>query len=190
MNRFKVEELRQAADKAAVSLRVFLAGPYINVLGRPPSKAVFNGAARLRFELYRFLKSKFNADVTLGEHNALKKIYGEHFKHLANSALAELAHVDKEVDLIVLIPSSPGSFSELGLFSLNNGICRKMLILLDESKKEPPGFIHLGPVPFAGMYGSQIEYINYKNLDVGMRTVESFYESIRVSKLASKYRLE
>jgi hypothetical protein len=183
MDRFKVEELKQAAAKADVSLRVFLAGPYIKATGRPPSKAKFNGAAFLRFELYNFLKHDLGADVTLGEHKELKRLYEDHFQHLANAALTELAHVDEQVDLVVLIPSSPGSFSELGLFSIKNAICRKMLILLDKSKKSPPGFIHLGPVSFASKYGSKIEYINYNNI---RNAKAQIYRGIRLAGFFSR----
>jgi hypothetical protein len=54
--------------------------------------------------------------------------------------LAELA------DLVILVVESPGTFTELGAFSIHPGLRKKLLPILDLKFKDDPSFINSGPV--------------------------------------------
>ncbi|GAA0660950.1 retron St85 family effector protein [Rheinheimera tangshanensis] len=49
------------------------------------------------------------------------------------------------VDAIVLFPESPGSFAELGAFSNNENLARKMIVLSNKKYKSNKSFINYGP---------------------------------------------
>lgn len=63
-----------------------------------------------------------------------------------NSLLALEQQLAEAVDLIVLIPESPGSFAELGAFSMKTELARKMLILRLSKFKSGKSFINHGPI--------------------------------------------
>ena len=49
------------------------------------------------------------------------------------------------VDSIVLFPESPGSFAELGAFSNNEQLARKMVVVGNQKFKSDKSFINYGP---------------------------------------------
>ena len=61
--------------------------------------------------------------------------------------LLELERVMAEhVDLVILCPESPGSFSELGAFANVKTIREKTYIIQSEAYAKKPSFINLGPI--------------------------------------------
>lgn len=50
------------------------------------------------------------------------------------------------VDVIIIIPESPGSFAELGAFSNNEKLCKKMICLQDDKFKLKKSFLNYGPI--------------------------------------------
>ncbi|XQK49223.1 retron St85 family effector protein [Escherichia coli] len=48
------------------------------------------------------------------------------------------------VDVIIIIPESPGSFAELGAFSNNEKLCKKMICLQDDKFKLKKAFLIMG----------------------------------------------
>jgi len=63
-----------------------------------------------------------------------------------NSLLDLEAHLADAVDLIVLIPESPGSFAELGAFAMKKELAAKMLVLRQSKYKSDKSFINHGPI--------------------------------------------
>ncbi|WP_197710769.1 MULTISPECIES: retron St85 family effector protein [Serratia] len=63
-----------------------------------------------------------------------------------NSLLALEEQLAEAVDLIILIPESPGSFAELGAFSMRKELASKMLILRQGKYKSDKSFINHGPI--------------------------------------------
>lgn len=62
-------------------------------------------------------------------------------------SLLELENILADsVDAIVLFPESPGSFAELGAFSNNEKLARKMVVLINNKYKSDKSFINYGPV--------------------------------------------
>lgn len=63
-----------------------------------------------------------------------------------NSLLDLETHLADAVDLIVLIPESPGSFAELGAFAMKTELAEKMLVLRQSKYKSDKSFINHGPI--------------------------------------------
>lgn len=184
MKEFEVEKLQNDIAKAKTRLTIFLAGPSIKPAEEPADELVANKA---RFKLFKKINEQGDT-CTLGEHKELIKIYEEHYKTLANLAFAEFAHVTNG-DGVIILPSSPGSFCELGMFAISNVVCLKMLILMDRNHKEKPGYPYLGPAIMARLYGAELEYVDYKNHAAIWSIVEPFLEERRIRKLLSPFRI-
>ncbi len=63
-----------------------------------------------------------------------------------NSLLALEEHLAKAVDLIAIIPESPGSFAELGAFSSQEKLAKKTVVFRLSKYKSDRSFINHGPI--------------------------------------------
>ncbi len=168
------EELLRNAQRASGLERVaFLAGPFITI-DKAPRKNSRNSAANLRYFLFHKL-TECGWQVTLGEY---EKMIGATVPLLGdqnNAALAEFDHAkSRRTDAIVMLPSSPGSFLELGSFCHDENICRKMLVIIDEQYKTHKNYMNSGPIIEAEANGAKIEFIDYLNKDSCWISVEPF----------------
>ena len=184
MLEFEVEKFQNDIEKAKTRLTIFLAGPSIKPTEEPADHLVAN---RARFKLFQKINEQGDT-CTLGEHKELIKVYEEHYKNIANLAITELAHVTKG-DGVIILPSSPGSFCELGMFASSNPVCLKMLILMDKKHKEKPGYPYLGPASMARFYGAALKYVDYEDHATIWALVERFLEDRRTRKLANQFRI-
>lgn len=73
-----------------------------------------------------------------------------------NSLLSLETQLANSVDLIILIPESPGSFAELGAFSMDKLLAKKMLVMRMGEYKSGKSFINHGPVRLVRTYGGEI----------------------------------
>jgi len=165
---------QNAATAAGLQFKVFLAGPYIESTGKKPGRGEKNKAKRLRYALYHWL-SDFSWVVTMGEYKRLVDAANPLLGPRNNAASAELLHAKRSADAIVMLPSSPGSFLELGAFSLHEDVCRKMLIIIDKKHEaDDPNYLNTGPIPAATKKGAQVLFIDYDNHDACWKSVEEF----------------
>lgn len=74
----------------------------------------------------------------------------------SNSLLSLEAQLANAVDLIILIPESPGSFAELGAFSMLKELAAKMLVLRQGKYKSDKSFINHGPIRLVKSYKGKI----------------------------------
>jgi hypothetical protein len=165
-------------------LTIFLAGPSIKPNVEPADELLANKA---RFKLFKKISEQGDT-CTLGEHKELIKIYMEHYSKLANLAISEITHVTKG-DGVIILPSSPGSFCELGMFAISDVVCLKMLILMDKNHEETPGYPYLGPAMMARHYGAALKYVDYEDHAAIWAIVAQFLEDRRMRKLSSPYRI-
>ncbi len=64
-------------------------------------------------------------------------------------------------DIIVIIPESPGSFAELGAFSQNKLIAKKLLVFQHNKFKRTRSFISQGPIDYMNRrYKGSVYYFN------------------------------
>lgn len=156
------DTLRQAARVEEEGCTVFLGGPYID----PDKEAdsVYQPSANLRFQLFHRLNSR-NWTVSLGEYRELieahKGVLGPH----NNSAAAEIRHATDVADAVIMIVDSPGSFAEIGAFSMMESICSKMLVLSDAKYADSPGYVATGPILMSRAFGATVEYLDFGDVD-------------------------
>jgi hypothetical protein len=168
------EAFQNAATAAGLQFKVFLAGPYIETTGKKPRNGAAKKAHRLRYELFHRL-SKFGWIVTMGEYQGLIDAANAILGTRNNAASAEVLHAKRSTDAVVMLPSSPGSFLELGAFAFHDDICRKMLIVIDKKHEtDKPNYLNTGPIPGAIARGATVHFIDYDDHSNCWATVEKF----------------
>lgn len=168
------ETFLNAAAAAGLAFKAFLAGPYIETTGKRPGPGEKNKAKRLRYDLFQKL-SAIGWIVTLGEYEKLVGAANPVFGKRTTAANAEYLHARDHAHAIIMLPSSPGSFLELGAFSFNDTICQKMLIIIDKKHEaDPPNYLNSGPLLSAKHRGSQVHYIDYDSIDDCWAVVSEF----------------
>ncbi|SRR6266702_4108088 len=120
-----------AHNRERAHVRVFLCGKAL------PNEPLTNHLqAHLRAYLWERLERELNGcQVFLGEHTNLIKQYelasGRTVTNDGQAQSANLTHFEanlaKWAHLVVIFPESPGSFAELGMFSVAPQIGRKLL---------------------------------------------------------------
>ena len=178
------ERFTNAAHAAMLKRTVFLAGPYMKI-NKPPRKNSKDKAVILRFHLYNALNDT-GWIVTMGEYQKLveatEPLLGAH----NNAALAEIKHARESADAIVILPSSPGSFLELGAFSSLDDICSKMLIIIDAQYKGRVNYLTTGPLKGAEINGAKVHYIDYSNHSECWDKVDEFVTFFAQKKAAKQ----
>lgn len=170
-----VEEMAQYYAEAAreTNVRVMVLGPSL-VDGSP--------SATLR----RFIIGQCNdRHVTLtGEHEGLLTAYEQVTGPKSNLCTHELTIANRS-HAIVIIPDSPGSFIELGMFVWYPDICSKTLVLVDNRYdiKNSRTFLALGPLrAYLEQRGTVIS-VNYEDTITVWTTVNEFLDSFRRREL-------
>jgi|UniRef100_A0A8H9Z2M6 hypothetical protein len=95
-----------------------------------------------RHQFSQFLAKAKNIDVFYPEDlfDDLLAGQGQHSLLSLENILAEA------VDVIILFPESPGSFTELGAFSNNDNLRKKLICIQDAKFKSKRSFINYGPI--------------------------------------------
>ena len=89
------------------------------------------------------------------------------------------------VDAIVLIPESPGSFTELGAFSNDEKLRQKLICLIDKKYKKNKSFINQGPLKLVKKANSNgLLYIDPNNIE---NEIDKLITALKkVKKISSK----
>ena len=112
---------------------------------------------RLRSEISR-------CDVKLGEHRRLIRAFRAAVGKSANLADHEVNLAKrKKMDLIVVFPCSPGSFAELGMFSVADRIASKMVVFVDKAHRSSNSYLIEGPIKAAKLRTAKVQYVDYRN---------------------------
>lgn len=178
----------QAIDKAARAAEefdVFLAGP--NIIPDEPKDSrinIANKASILRYFLYHELISRGHI-VYLGEDDALRETGVAEYGPLNNAVIYERHYIQKHSDAVIVLPSSPGSFCEVGDWASQKEMCEDMLIVVDKQYMGKPSYINDGVLKFASMNSATVEYHQYEDLDGILMVCDTFME-----KVAAKIRIE
>jgi hypothetical protein len=123
--------------------------------------------------------------TVLAEHDDMKKVARKSLKSVNNLARLEL-HIAKIVDLVVIIPDSPGSFAELGMFAIQRPFCHKMVMLLRKEFKKDKSYIQLGPRKYAEELRAEPVFIDYKDIDSAWKILKSFVYRAK-AEMADRY---
>ena len=105
----------------------------------------------LRYKFSKFLANEKNITLTYPE-----DLFEDLLEGQKNSLLDLENQLANAVDLIIMIPESPGSFAELGAFSMDENLTKKMLIIRIGKFKSDKSFINHGPIRYAKSHGSKV----------------------------------
>ena len=75
-----------------------------------------------------------------------ERVWEHIVRHVDRDALQMEAELALLADLVIIIAESPGTFAELGAFSLSEPLRRKLLLIIDEAFRGQESFIATGPV--------------------------------------------
>lgn len=158
---YLAKQFKQASSIYEEDITVFLAGPYIQPKEPMPEGEGVTPAHKARYFLYQNIFEKENITPSLGEHKDLLNLGYHAFGDDTNAHVAELLVAKEHSDAVIILPSSPGSFCEIGLFVEYKEICEKMLVIVDEKYKDAVSYFSLGPIKEALNKNSRIEYCCY-----------------------------
>ncbi len=104
--------------------------------------ADINQKDKIRYKIAEALKWAFWYDIIYPEAIFDELLYSSKTKDLLSleGLLAE------SVDALVIIPESPGSFTELGAFANVEKLRKKLICVVDEKYKKDKSFINQGPL--------------------------------------------
>jgi len=173
-------ELQRGQDR--VGVMVFLCGT--GITPRPKS-----GSRRGRVDLRLFMEEKLNSipqcKVHLGEHRDMSAAHKAAVGRSSNLATYEMDLAGRRrTDLIVIFPCSPGSFAELGMFTLRPKIARKMVVFVDKNRYSERSFLGAGVLKEAKRKAARIHFVDYRDRPVIWNAIN---EEIKEKK-ADKYR--
>jgi len=137
---------------------------------------------KIRFKIAEALKWRFWVDIIFPEDIFDELLYSSKTKDLLSleGLLAD------SVDAIVLIPESPGSFSELGAFANDDLLRSKLICIVDKKYKKDKSFINQGPIRLvkkANPFG--LIFIDPDDID---EKIEKLISSLRKMKMTSAKR--
>jgi hypothetical protein len=171
-------------DLERISVNMFLCG---EGRSQPRRKGTSDGV-----DIRSFLKEKIRTelvrcDVKLGEHVELMKAFREVAGKSSNLADHELALARrKKMDLVIIFPCSPGSFAELGMFSVAEKIAPKMIVFVDHRHKRKNSYLRHGPIKAATLRRARVFFVDYKKRDHIWRTVRDLVIEQKSKKRSSK----
>ena len=118
----------------------------------------------------------------IAEHRELIKVARKEMGKGYNLCSYEMK-LAKHCDLVILLPDSPGSFAELGLFAQTDSVCQKSLILFNQNHKYNKSFIMEGPRRAYSFRKASIKYVNYSAVDRVLLIVKEAIDQVRVVKV-------
>ncbi|HCP82430.1 MAG TPA: hypothetical protein DIT67_12945 [Octadecabacter sp.] len=178
VRKYDAAALRDEADRISRKLAVFLAGPFINELLPQTDKVNSETSAkRLRFHLLAALTHSGHT-VYLGEDTKMRANGVAQFGPLGNAVVYERHHITKNVDALLVLPDSPGSFCEVGDWVTDKRFCAKMMLVVDKQYEGELNFVNEGVVRLAQAYHARVEYLDYEDLGAVQSKCEEFLTSI------------
>lgn len=185
---YAAQKLVIAASRYNIRINIFLAGPFIKPGDPMPEGEGITSAHRARYSLFHNICQHIEIIPSLGEHKDLLEAGFHAFQEGTNAHVAELLIAKDHCDAVIILPSSPGSFCEIGLFANYDEICRKMLIIVDEKYKNAESYFSLGPLKEAESNHSEIEYCDYEDHDKLWRISKKFIEKVRSRKMKTSVK--
>jgi hypothetical protein len=158
--------------------RIFLFGPGLQVgevVPEPtPDEPLEKHAKFLRYFVGEELRAK-GWVVDFGESpeviDAWAKVRGT-----SDPGNMEYLHALVACGAVIILPSSPGSFCEMGLFAASKDISQKTLALVHDGYEDSTSFFRKGLVRIFQARGGQCAYKTYRDKAVALARVVEFVE--------------
>jgi hypothetical protein len=90
-----------------------------------------------------------------------------------DDAAREIRFALKTADFVVIFPSSPGSYAELGSFCMHEHICPKMLVFFKAEYEHSTSFLTVAVKKAAEEREAKTYFVDYRNVDEIWRRIES-----------------
>ena len=159
--------------------RIFLFGPALGskqVVRRPSSKAGIEKHARfLRYVIRKALQEE-RWIVDFGESPELLKAWAR-LRGPIDTGKMEYNHALAACGAIVILPSSPGSFCEMGMFATSKDISKKTLAVVHQEYKKAKSFFRRGLVRIFEQREGRCLYESYRDRDAVVNGVLEFVEN-------------
>jgi len=168
-------------------VKVFLCGQGLDETRKIEEQMDTNVRAYLKVKVEQQVKGCI---VTLAEHKKLIDAYSRAIEEPEALRHANLTDYELQLahwaDLIVILPSSPGSIAELGMFAVaSKQITPKLLIFFDPTHGLQ-SYIWNGPIRAARPRGSRVVVTDYKNVDQILETVVGLVRDEKSIKRSNK----
>lgn len=110
-----------------------------------------------------------------------EEIFDEILYNSKDSNLLSLENILAEsVDVIVIIPESPGSFTELGAFVNDEKLRRKVICVIDKQYERKKSFINQGPVKLVKVLSKErVIYIDPNNVKDSSNKLTNVIRSVK-----------
>ena len=159
-------------DLASIKVSILVCGPDM-------TKSNDNEAAGLRKKI---LERCSNSEIGIkAEHKELLEIGKKKLGQGFNLCTSELS-ICKKCDLIILFPSSCGSFAESGFFSNYDEVCNKMVVIIDKTHEKKESFLLKGPIKLCEMRKAKVLYCNYKDIEEIWKTIYTQIQECKAKK--------
>lgn len=124
-------------------------------------------------------------------HPDLLVFYAEHvWQHVAGREELNTLQMENELgrlaDVLIILVESPGTYTELGAFSLNDELRPKLLPILDRRYKNRQSFINTGPIRWINKESRYREAI-FTDFEALLTCADEI--DLRLSKIARRGRL-
>lgn len=168
----KKDELARAQER----YDIFIAGAYINI--EKPVDDIENSAHPgkvLRYKAWEYYDG-LGHSVYMGEDAELRKLGEKHYGPLANAVVYERHYIKANIQSLIVFPSGPGVFCELGDWATDKSICEKMLVIIDKEHEGATNYINDGVVKAARTYQAKVEYLDYADHAKILEVCDDFLE--------------
>ena len=170
----------------------FIAGPFIDpdtAEGVAPNSDTHGSSLR------HYLNSSLSQQgilTYLGEDRILRTIGEKHYGDWNNAVVFERHYITSHLDGVIILPSSPGSFCELGDWASDEPTSKNTLILVDEQYRNRTSYFNDGVLKSALMNGAKVEFVPYSNRQRALEVCQNFIQAIlnkkRVADLYGRHR--
>jgi len=159
--------------------RIFLFGPFLEQNEEVPEPEVgatpFIQAKFLRYYVAKSLRDS-GWIVDFGENKEILEMWTS-VHGPVDVGKMEFDHASVACGAIVILPSSPGSFCEMGLFSSSDQISKKTLAVVHAKHKNDESFFRKGLVQVFRSQGGTCEYEHYGDKEAVLNAISEFVQA-------------
>ena len=158
--------------------RIFLFGPSLKadqIVAEPRfDDSLIDHARFLRYFVAKVLRDA-GWLVDFGEDPQMLEMWAK-LRGPIDQGKMEYDHAFAACGAIVVLPSSPGSFCEMGLFASSKDISRKTLAVVHAEYKDAQSFFRQGLVRVFQSRSGRCAYETYKNKEAVLAAIREFIE--------------
>jgi hypothetical protein len=144
-----------------------------------------SGATLRRYISVQIERKISGVTVVWGEHRDFRGQVGKVVLRKFNDVTKELDFAQKESDLVVIFPDSPGSFIELGIFGMHPRVCARLVIVFDKRYKGSKSFAINAMARAARNQKATIRFVRYQDRRNALRQIEALVRRCQESKYNS-----